>query len=200
MGSVAPPPRLGVFGYGSLVDRASAAVTLGRAVEAVRPMTLPGWQRRFSTARDNVTSEKTFARAGDGMVPPTVLALNLESSPDGAEAPNGALIEVDEAELARLDGRELRYDRVDVTAYVNGQGVGFDGVFAYVARAQHLAVEPPEGAVVLASYVAAVETAFATLGEDQVATYHYTTGGPPVELMDGVLMEGEVRRGNPTRW
>lgn len=197
-----------VFGYGSLVDRHSAALTLGRPVEQVRPARLAGWRRRFSTARDNLHSEKTFARVSDGWVPAFVLALNLEGDPDSRdEPPNGALIEVDETDLDRLDRRELRYDRIDVTddlrsesvVAINGSG-RITQVFAYVARAEHRAALPPKDAVILTTYSATVEAAFATIGRAALQTYDRTTGPLPAPLMDGRLVGGVIREGNPRSW
>ncbi len=199
---------IGVFGYGSLVDPRSAALTLGRRVEQVWPARLVGWRRRFSAARDNLHSEKTFARVSDGWVPPAVLALNLEPDPDRRkEPPNGALIEVTESELVRLDLRELRYDRIDVTADVRSESVvDTDGsdrvtqVFAYVAKAEHRPTRPPKDAVILTTYSAVVEAAFATMGRAALQTYHRTTGPPPAPLMDGRLVGGAIREGNPRAW
>lgn len=197
--------RTAVFGYGSLVDPGSAARTLGRPIGDVWPARLTGWRRRFSTARDNLRSEKTFARAADGWIPATVLALNLERDTDGrAESPNGALIEVDTSELDRLDRRELRYDRIDVTDEVHGD-VGLTmwhvgRVYIYVAMPEHLAVQPPGEAVILASYVAAVESAFESLGPGELATYRRTTGSPPVEVIEARLVRGEIPDGNPRAW
>lgn len=197
--------RTVVFGYGSLVDRRSATETLGRPIEMVWPARLSGWRRRFSLARDNVRSEKTFARTADGWVPPTVLALNLErDSERTASPPNGALIEVYPGELDRLDRRELRYDRIDVTNQVTGDvdlamwHVG--RVFTYVAMTEHLAVQPPSEAVVLASYLAAVESAFDRLGGGELRTYRQTTGPAPVEVMNGVLVGDAIPQGNPRDW
>ncbi|MGI8948217.1 MAG: gamma-glutamylcyclotransferase family protein [Ornithinimicrobium sp.] len=194
-----------VFGYGSLVDPRSAAATLGRPVGEVWPARLSGWRRRFSTVRDNLTSEKAFARVSDGWLPPIVLALNLERDTSiTADPPNGALVEVEPAELDRLDRRELRYDRIDVTDQVRAASdIGQKRtaqVFAYVAKAEQLAVHPPPGAVVLASYVAAVEAAFESLGRRELAIYRRTTGSPPVEVIDARLIRGEVPDGNPRAW
>ena len=55
--------RLAVFAYGSLASLASAERTLGRPVEPGGQVRLAGWRRRWSLARDNLLSEKTFARA-----------------------------------------------------------------------------------------------------------------------------------------
>ena len=68
--------RLAVFGYASLVSPASASHTLGRPVAPI-PARLQGWTRAWSLARDNRTSEKTFARP-DGSEPAYCLGLNLE--------------------------------------------------------------------------------------------------------------------------
>lgn len=193
-----------IFGYGSLVDPGSAAATLGRPVGEVGPARLRGWRRRFSVARDNLTSEKTFARVSDGWVPPIVLALNLERDASiSADSPNGAVVEVTHAELDRLDRRELRYDRVEVTDAVQtrrlSSGPGLR-VYAYVATSERLAVRPPPGAVVLASYVAAVEEAFESLGPDELAAFRQTTGLPPVEVIEARLVRGKVLGGNPRAW
>lgn len=197
--------RVAVFGYGSLVDLDSATATLGRPVERVHPARLPGWRRRWSTCRDNRRSEKVFARVGDGSVPAWVLALDLERSarPPStlAAAPNGALIEVDEAELHRLDQRELRYDRVEVTNQVTAaQLAGIDRVFTYTASAEHRAATPPDDAVILAAYVVAVEDAFAGLGPGELDTYRRTTAGPPVAVVDAHLVFEAIPDGNPRAW
>ena len=156
--------REAVFAYGSLVSRASIAATLGREAGDVWPATLRGWQRRFSLRRDNRTSEKSFALA-DGSIPDWILSLNLEPAA-GEPGPNGALIEVSAEELDRLDRRELRYDRVDVTGMtVTAAGTpAFDRVHAFTAKPENLAPADLAGAVVLRSYVEAVEAAFAELG------------------------------------
>jgi cation transport regulator ChaC len=196
-------PGIAVFGYASLVDSGSAARTLGHAVAPV-PARLPGWRRRWSQARDNLHSEKTFAGAGDGSLPAFVLGLNLEREEREASGPNGVLIEASEEELARLDLREMRYDRVDVTAQIEPMPAGgapaFDQVVTYVAKPAHHAPVPPDGAVILSSYIAAVETAFAALGEDQLNTYHETTETPPVEILEAVLVRDRIPPGNPRDW
>ena len=144
--------RLAVFGYASLVSPASASHTLGRPVAPI-PARLRGWTRAWSLARDNRTSEKTFARP-DGSEPAYCLGLNLEPAPAGPH-PNGALIELDDAELERLDLREIRYRRVEVTDSVSAadpRAAGLDLVYAYVARAEHYRPVAPADAIIVANY------------------------------------------------
>ena len=194
--------RLAVFGYASLVSRESAAQTLGRQVDECPLVRLTGWRRRWSLVRDNERAEKTFARADDGSLPPFMLGLNIE--PGGAEvdAPNGALIELSEAELGRLDLREIRYDRVDVTAAISpaAESLGFARVIAYRAKPERYSAEPPEGAVVLRPYLEAVEAAFAARGENERRLFTETTGPPPVEVIDAVLVRDRIPEGNPRAW
>lgn len=196
--------RFAVFGYGSLVDAASAARTLGRPVPEILPARARGWQRRWSLVRDNHRSEKTFAVGPRDEVPPYVLGLNLEPDADpDAPGPNGGLIDVGEEELDRLDRRELRYDRVDLTEAVGAGGSGgppFDLVIGYTAKDANFAAEPPEGAVVLDSYVRALEAAFDALGRGQRRLFQETTGNPPVKVVQGRLIRDEIPEGNPRDW
>jgi hypothetical protein len=186
--------RVALFAYGTLVSPESASATLGRAPADPVPARLPGWRRRWSQARDNTAVEKTFARS-DGTIPRRVLGLNLEPSSVEAEAPNGVLLEVTEEELLRLDVRELRYDRVEVGAIE-----GYDRVFTYTAKRANRATEPPSGAVVIRAYVEQVERAFSALGAGQLELYRATTGPPPAEVVDAVLIRDRIPPGNPREW
>jgi hypothetical protein len=190
--------RIAIFGYGSLVNPASAAQTLARPVEIVTPARLEGWRRRWSTTRDNLRSEKAFARDDDGSLPPWTLGLNIERAP-GEPGPNGGLIEVTEAELERLDLREMRYDRVEVTSGLE-PACSFAHVFAWSAKPAHHSPTPRDGAVILRTYVEAVEAAFAALGPDELEAFRESTGRPPVELIEATLVRDEIPAGNPRAW
>lgn len=194
--------RLAVFGYASLVSRASAAQTLGREMVPCPLARLTGWRRRWSQVRDNERAEKTFARADGGALPPFMLGLNIEPGATAeADAPNGALIELSERELDRLDRRELRYERIDVTPAIPAAAeLGFERVFAYTARPENFAAEPPAGAVILRPYAETVEAAFAEHGEEARRLYLETTGPPPVELIEGILVRDSIPEGNPRTW
>lgn len=192
---------LAVFAYASLASPASAEQTLGRPVPAAAPARLHGYRRGWTLARDNHASEKRFVCA-DGSMPAYCLGLNLDPDPD-AKAPNGALIEISEEELERLDLRELRYLRTDVTGAVRARDdepPAFDAVFAYTARPAHHHPEPPPGSIVIASYPRTIEAAFAALGPGELDTYRATTTPAPVETVDAVLVEDRIPPGNPRAW
>jgi hypothetical protein len=192
--------RIGLFAYGSLVSHASFAATLEREPTEPIPVRLPGWRRRWSVVRDNLAAEKTFERADGGGCPRWVVGLNLErdAAGDAGLAPNGALIEVSEGELERLDVRELRYDRVDVSAGL--AETPFDRVFAYSARPEHYSPEPPDGAVAMAPYLRVLEGAFNDLGDGEWERFLQNTGLPPVEAIEPVLVRDEIPPGNPREW
>lgn len=201
--------RIAVFAYGSLVSPASAAQTICRPERSAWakgdafPATLLGWRRRFSQARDNRSCEKTFALDVDGSIPEYVLGLNVEGTGDPADVVNGLLIVVTEAELERLDVRELRYDRVEVDPGSFGTKIAhasFDRVLTYTAKARNFAPDPPRGAVILRSYANAVEEAFAGLGPDEPAAYRKSTGPLPAEVVDAHLVEDRIPPGNPRGW
>jgi hypothetical protein len=192
--------RIAVFAYGSLVDPVSAGRTLGRELPAPRPARLDGWVRRWTLLRDNLRSEKTFAIEPGGEVPPWVLGLNIEPREQASdEGPNGALIELSEEEVERLDLREVRYDRIDVSESVAGAD-GFDRVVSYTAKPSNHAPRPPAGAVVLSTYIRAVEAAFAALGDGEWDAFLQTTPAPPVELVEPLLVRDRIPPGNPRAW
>ena len=194
--------RLAVFAYGSLVDPSSASLTLGREISSPLPARLRGWRRRWSVCRDNRTAEKTFAARPGGEVPPWIIGLNVEPAGPGQAGPVGALLEVSAAELDRLDVREARYGRADMTENVVPIGAGahpFDRVIGFTARPEHHAPVPPPGAVIIAAYVRAVEAAFDAAG--LLAEFHETTEPPPVPVVEGELLAGDsIPAGNPRTW
>jgi hypothetical protein len=190
--------RLGLFGYGSLVLRESAGLTLGRDPGEMRPAHLRDWRRRFSQRRDNLTCEKTF-ECEDGRRPEWILGLNVEEGEDEAGPVNGVVVELTEAELDRLDIREIRYDRVDVTGSVDGEDLP-ERIVTYTAKEYHFAPEPPEDAVILATYAEAVERGFDTLGRGELDHYLRTTGPDPVERVVAKLVIDRIPDGNPRAW
>jgi cation transport regulator ChaC len=189
---------IGLFGYGSLVLAESASMTLGRPVTGPIPANLHGWKRRFSQARHNLTCEKTF-ELESGRRPEWVLGLNVERGEDPAGPVNGAVIELGESELDRLDLREARYDRVEVTELVAGEGLP-ERIVTYTAKPGHFHPEPPEDAVILATYAEIVERAFELLGPGELDRYIATTGPYPVERVRAELVVDRIPEGNPRAW
>jgi Gamma-glutamyl cyclotransferase, AIG2-like len=189
--------KLGLFGYGSLVLHESASMTLRRPAGELGPVRLHDWRRRFSQRRDNLTCEKTFECAG-GWRPEWILGLNVEEGEDEAGPVNGVVIDVTEAELDRLDIREIRYDRIDVTGSIEGEDLP-ERIVTYKAKPFHFAPEPPEDSVILRTYAEAVATGFEALGPGQLEHYRATTPYP-VERVEAELVIDRIPDGNPRAW
>lgn len=192
-----------MFGYGSLVSRASIAETLGHEAPAPIPARLAGWRRRWSIYRVNAAHEKTFERV-DGEPFEHVVGLNAERVPDAPESdwPNGVLIELTDKELERLDRREVRYDRVemDPAAAETAEPHGFDRVYVFTAKAGHFAETTPPGSIIIASYVEACKAAFDELGPGAWERFLATTGEFPAPVVDARLVVDEIPEGNPRAW
>lgn len=189
-----------LFGYGSLVNRESAEQTLGRPVGELVAATLRGWRRRWSLLRDNAYCEKTFAHA-DGSVPDWLLTLNVEPEARPDERVNGVLIAIDETDLPALDVREVRYRRVEVSGSIEASGLTSEQpVVTYTATAHHTAVTPPADALILDTYLAAVENGFRQLGAGELEEFHATTGEPPVPVTSCELVRSDAPPTSPATW
>lgn len=155
-----------VFGYGSLAHSARGA---GLA-------TLHGHRRRWGVAMDNraaIPGYKRYADA-DGSHPPVHVAF-LDLTP-GDGAVNGLCRRVSPAELAALDARERNYERVDVTARIEGMPAPPGRVWAYLGspagRARLAAGRRAGRAVVSRDYLDLVLRGFALLGAAELARFH----------------------------
>lgn len=190
---------VGVFGYGSLVLPESIQMTLGRAIPMSPAVRLRGWRRRFSQARDNLSCEKTF-ECDDGRRPEWILGLNVEEGEDEAGPVNGVVLELEEHELDRLDIREIRYDRVEVTDLIEGDHDLPERIITYTAKSDHFAPEPPADSVILSTYANAIEQAYDALGDDELGVYRATTGPYPVERVEATLVIDHIPKGNPRAW
>ena len=112
---------------------------------------------------------------------------------------NGALIETGAADLDRLDRRELRYDRIEVTGSVAATRP-IERVFAYVARAENHAPAPPDEAVILGSYERAVERPSPPWAPVSWRGTGTTTVPCPAERVEAELASGRIPAGNPRAW
>jgi hypothetical protein len=108
------------------------------------------------------------------------------------------VIELTEAELDRLDIREIRYDRIEISGSVEGEDLP-ERIVTYTAKEFHFAPEPPEDSVILATYAAAVEAGFEGLGPGELDHYLATTPYP-VERVEATLVIDDIPEGNPRAW
>ena len=192
-----------MFGYASLASPASAAQTLGRPGRVRRRRPAARLGARLDAGPRAGGSEKTFARA-DGSMPALLPRAQPRARSATRRRPNGVLIELTEAELDRLDLRELRYDRGrrhrrDRARRRRGHGLRPRDRLPREARAPPPR-PPPEDAIIVATYPATIEAAFDALGPGQLDLFRATTAPPPAPLVEGTLVRDEIPPGNPRAW
>ncbi|HST69367.1 MAG TPA: gamma-glutamylcyclotransferase family protein [Solirubrobacterales bacterium] len=167
-----------VFGYGSLVSMKDE-VTLGGRAWATVPGRLRGQRRYWGAAMNNWEAtplEKHFVDPETGEQPRIRVAY-LDIDDDPGSTVNGLAIPVDSRRLAEFDVREVNYLRIDVSAAF--EPALARPVFAYrateEARERCRRHQPDAEVFVSRDYVAAVRSAFAELGQGQLAEYDSTT-------------------------
>lgn len=184
-------PGVWVFGYGSLVSPDSFGSTVGRILRPGHdffPAELSGYGRRWNYGVMHMSAELTGP--SDGPAERTIIALGVVASV--AEAVNGVIGWVGEAEISELDRRERHYDRVDITGRVTvdtPSGMMVDGaIVTYVPRPEsirHYERERDAGrAAIELRYWRLVDDAFAALGEGQHRRYREMTPPPDVPVLE----------------
>lgn len=164
-----------VFGYGSLMNAASASRALMRPVAPadLLPARLCGWRRGW-TLRERVFAE-ALGREVDAVF------LDIEARP-GAWA-NGVMIRVSAAERERLVLREKNYLCVDVSA-----GVGAEAgarVFTFVSRPEFRVANAEPGVFVMRRYVEMVDSACRSIGARFADDYERSTEPIVHPVIDG---------------
>ncbi len=150
-----------MFGYGSLLERASGA--------GARVCELGGYRRMWNVAMDNsrtIPGYKHYLDAETGERGPWFVTF-LNIVPDRSGRVNGVLVSVDDSLLERLDRRERNYGRVEVTGAVTGPVDGevwaYTGLSEAVARFEH--GRRVHRAVISREYLDGVRADFASMGE-----------------------------------
>ena len=131
------------------------------------------------------------------------LGLNIERAP-GAPAdewPNGGLIEMTAAELDRLDLRELRYDRVDVTGDVRaGEADAFEAVFTYTAKPENFAPIPRRAPSCSRPICGPARPRSRSWARTSWSCSGAARTRCPVPVVEARLVRDEIPEGNPRAW
>lgn len=159
-----------VFGYGSL----AAELPFGPGREPREEgfvADLPGFARGWGVAMDNrrdLPGYKYYT-ATDGTRPPVFVSFLDIARAAGGAAVNGLCLPVDAARLRRLDRRERNYSRLDVSDRIDAGGARVWVYAGTPAARERLCHARGDGrAVIDATYLEAVERAFAALGADEL--------------------------------
>lgn len=167
--------RIGLFGYGSLVNLASLAQTIGREPDAVQYVLLHGWKRDWGVRCDNLPRGRGRVRLMNGEYPAHIRALNIQPASNAAPV-NGIVFSVDEDDLAALDGREVCYNRIEVTHQIEGEHP-FDLIYTYSAVPERV-IDPLVPIIIPHDYVAIVEEGFLAIGDHAHQAYQASTASP----------------------
>jgi hypothetical protein len=180
---MAPMTRTYVFGYGSLAAELNPVPTREQD-DAGFVADLPGFARGWGVAMDNrrdLPGYKYYT-AADGTRPGVFVRCLAGAPAAAAAAVNGVCLPVDGAQLARLDRRERNYSRLDVSEQIDAGAT----VWAYIgtseARERLRSARRAGTAVIDATYLRAVRSAFAALGnaESAACARSLALGGLPV--------------------
>ncbi|MEJ7797821.1 MAG: gamma-glutamylcyclotransferase family protein [Solirubrobacteraceae bacterium] len=166
-----------VFGYGSLVAEN----------EGCHVATLCGHRRSWAVAMDNrvdVPGYKFYRLRCDGSRP-QVFVCFLDIEADLACAVTGICMPVGERGLRRLDDRERNYDRIDVTAEIDGAR---GRVWAYrgsdAGRARLRDGRALGLAVASRDYLDGVLDAIAAIAPDEVASVQRSPAALDLERIE----------------
>jgi hypothetical protein len=167
-----------VFGYGSL-----AGEHLRCPVARLR-----GWRRVWGVAMDNsvdVPGYKSYRLRLDGSRPAVFVAyIDIELDP--GTTVTGVCMPAGEDDLAALDRRERNYDRIDVTARLDGCPAG--RVWAYrgsdEGRARLRDGLAAGCAVVSRDYLDGVLAAATAIAPGEVAALRRLAGETGLEILD----------------
>ena len=173
-----------VFGYGSLVDRASLEASIGRVVAAADgpfPAHLRGYRRCWNVATPTTVRPEYLLTSADGTPWSGHLGwLGIEAEP--AAAALGAAFRVTAHDLEVLDQRELSYDRIEVSTLLDElpPSVTGEAVFTYVPRpdAVERARRVGSSVVVMARYLRLLDRGFRSLGDVVYAEHVRTLPDP----------------------
>ena len=165
-----------LFGYGSIVSRASVERTLGRVLapgDGPLEARLDGYRRVWNVGSDSRSHpERTFIREDDGSVYTGVVAV-LGLEPASGSTCLGAVVRIGPPDLAPLLSRERNYHLVDVTAMVSWsakpESCSVHTFMPSVAARQRLA--GADEAVIDSHYARRVEEAFGVLGRAGLEEY-----------------------------
>lgn len=177
-----------IFGYGSLVSKASTAKTLGREPTLFRQATLHGWVRDWNIALINRRKESYFLLSESDVIPQFASALNVRPPLDQERPtnPNGILFDITEEELTLMDSREEHYERVDITQHISDAPEGI--IYTYTGLSRFCKTPFLDDIFLPKSYLELVETGFNSFGNNYLEEFRQTTLPPSTAIKPSVFI------------
>lgn len=184
-----------IFGYGSLVAKASAELSLRRTIapEDFSTCSLVSFGRYWDLVET--------VHANDLHKAVQAVFLNIRPAED--RTINGSLFRVSETELAVLKKREKNYACLAVTDKIRDSQIELDGedvVYAFSCNdPRFLTVSASGEYVVMENYVHLVENAFRSVGDGFHAAYVASTQDIPYPLLSGTYLFSDPEQAKTLR-
>lgn len=156
--------KVAIFGYGSLMNKASFERTLGRRIDPSEFSWnyLNGYARSWTLYHEvkNLPEEKKL------LLPPTKkYIVYLDITPKANSKIIGSLVTISSQELLKFDAREINYDRIDVTDNLDAIPDGIT-VYTYIGNKRYkTALVPLSECVIIKEYIEIVESGVNNLCE-----------------------------------
>lgn len=171
--------NIGIFGYGSLINLASASRTLQRELvkEDFHVATLHNFQRSWTY----------WAYVHSALLDKQVkgVFLNIENCKDAKL--NGIVFRVDENELEYLKKREKNYDCIDISKDLIFENIlsDFDLVFTFIGNPTNIIKNSGDDCYIFKKYINIVETGVNMLGDEFSKFFNTTTTSVFTPLVEG---------------
>lgn len=143
-------PNIYLFGYGSLINPKSIQRTLGREikVEYLIEAMIYNYVRKWQVVDWVIIEEYNMEKP--------IPAIFLDMVRQSGAMTNGILIPIFENELDKMDKRERKYDRVNVSNLIEPRISEY--IFTYIGKKEH--TTPPKESCVLLEYEKIIEEGF----------------------------------------
>ena len=171
--------KIGILGYGSLINSQSASRTLKREllVADLHEAILYNYRRSWTY----------WAYVHSVYLDSLVKGVFLNVEYDQKAMINGVIFKVNNEELEYLKSREKNYDCVDVTTNVklNDSSIKFDKVFTFVGNESNQINLTEINLFIFKKYIAIVEEGVKDFGTEFSELFQLTTGKMEVPLIEG---------------
>lgn len=177
-----PPNHYVIFGYGSLLNKASLDSTLGRPYNGpFIPVTVKGWKRSWSIRFPN--DSYYYEEKGRYIYPENIIYLNIEKNEESTV--NGVLFIVSEEELKALDNRESVYNRIKITTPPATRIVPGTTIYTYVAKPEYFTkkLRTPSETAIRREYVDIVAQGVQSFGEKFNQDFEETSAPLPIDIV-----------------
>jgi cation transport regulator ChaC len=169
-----------IFGYGSLINPESIALTLGRKInhKELRPVEIIDYCRSWNMVipviiTDEIQKDKT------------VNSVFLDLQKLSGITANGVIFKVEASDLENMDIREKQYNRIEVTSHITNMKLNHDlAIFTYVGKPEFF-VANYSNPKILKRYHNIIVEGLKYWGDTFTHQFNQTTKADNFEIIEG---------------